>query len=304
MKLLALGDSIVWGQGHREADKFVTTVAATLGAEARSFAHSGAVIERTERDGAPADWGEVPEAAPSILSQVDAARQQVAADQIDVVLLDGGINDVSVFGLVVAVPWDPGGTMLRRRIDDVFGVAFPSLLRQVVDGFPKAVVVVAPYYPIVSEQTHPRQLVALMKHLPAPMDFTRRLDHVVEHLGDAALLAAIEVPRRAMIDQCAFFASRSRDLMSEAVAGLPVPGRAVLADLPWGAEHAFAAPATWVWSGSDDPLHGERIVRYTAHVLQNPFDWPLYTPIASLCHPNLLGEAAYANAILAALGRP
>ena len=301
-KLLALGDSIMWGQGHREGDKFVAMVAASMGAEAISLAHSGAIISRTKRDPAPAQWGEVPKPAPSILSQIDAARRQVNTEEIDVVLLNGGINDVSVFSIVVMVPWELG-TMktLQEKVDSVFGAVFPSLLRQVVDGFPRARVVVAPYYSIVSERSHPRQLVTLMKHLPGPAPFTVWLDTVVEHLDDAALATEVETPRRAMIEQSTFFAARSRELMAEAIARVPEAGRAALADLPWTDDNAFAAPATWLWNGVDDPLHGERVNRYKDHLLENPFDCPFYTPIASLCHPNGLGAAAYANAIVAAL---
>jgi lysophospholipase L1-like esterase len=302
MTILAIGDSIMWGQGNRDPDKFVNLVAASRGAPVTSLAHSGAVIARTSRDGAPAYWGEVPESAPSVPAQLDAARGVVAADDVDLVLLDGGINDMSVFSIVVAVPGDPTAAgRLRRKVTDVFGQAFPDLLRRTLEAFPRATVVVTPYYPIVSEQTDPRQLVALMKHLPAPFGFRIWLDDTVEHLATDVMEATIDVERRSMVEQSELFDSMSRRLMRAAIDALPAPRRAVLAELPWTPDRAFAAPNTWLWTGADDPLAPERLQRYAQHVVQNPLDWPVYTPIASLGHPNRLGAAAYAQAIRAVL---
>ena len=48
-------------------------------------------------------------------------------------------------------------------------------------------------------------------------------------------------------------------------------------------------------------MHGQRVARYAQQAAIDPFAWPLYTPLASVCHPNEDGARAYANAITAAL---
>jgi len=56
-----------------------------------------------------------------------------------------------------------------------------------------------------------------------------------------------------------------------------------------------------LWSGVDDPLAPQRTERYAEHIVAHPFDWPVYTPLASMCHPNRTGSQAYAAAIAACL---
>src|SRR5947207_2946766 len=114
MNVLAVGDSIVWGQGNDEDRKSVGLVCAWLRAKGlaptlKLLAHSGAVVSPTGNDGAVPIWGEVPEAAPSIFAQVQAAAQALDPTTIDLVLLDGGINDISPYHVVVANPFDPNG---------------------------------------------------------------------------------------------------------------------------------------------------------------------------------------------------
>lgn len=138
-KMMALGDSVVWGQGLKERHKFVQKTRALLGAdtELASFAHSGAVIDLAPQPPQTFTqflFGELPRGLPGILSQLriaagDAAfapclqpnswdledwrrvkrdlRQQVAGYATtppDLILLDGGINDLGAFQIVV--PWN------------------------------------------------------------------------------------------------------------------------------------------------------------------------------------------------------
>jgi lysophospholipase L1-like esterase len=302
VRVAAIGDSIVWGQGNREDRKFVTLVATALqqaGADVSyvSLAHSGAVVVPTRTDAAPAVWGEVPEAAPSIFAQL---RSIPAPDKVEVLILNGGINDVSPFGVVVANPFDGDGVAdLSAHVARVFGGPVHQLVDEAVSTCRNAQVIVCGYYPIISEQTDLRALVRLMKHLPRPAGVFNFLDVTAEHLVDDVLAVAIAVERRRMIEQSQAFASVSRDLLAAAAAAHP--GRAFFADPAFGPENAFAAPQTWLWSGADDPLASERVRRYVEHLPQDPLDWPIFTPLASMCHPNEAGSARYAAAIEACL---
>ena len=85
--VIALGDSIMWGQGLNETNKFSTLVRNRLatylrgqgiGVDLRSYAHSGAEIRPEEGDSLEPLWGEVPTAAPSIQRQLATAARELA----------------------------------------------------------------------------------------------------------------------------------------------------------------------------------------------------------------------------------
>jgi lysophospholipase L1-like esterase len=149
-KMLALGDSVMWGQGLAEKHKFVRLVEAFLAGQGKtvelaSLAHSGAIIDLAPQLPTPQTaflFGELPRTFPSILSELsvvarsagfaaylqpnsfdpgswrrtkqDLARQVegYAAAPPDLILLDGGANDFKA--LQIVLPWDlhsgPGNT--------------------------------------------------------------------------------------------------------------------------------------------------------------------------------------------------
>ena len=104
-----------------------------------------------------------------------------------------------------------------------------------------------------------------------------------------------------MIEQSKLFASLSTQLLQAAVATHAATNRVFFADPGFQPENAFAAPSTWLWTGANDPLFQLRVQRYAEHVVEQPFDWPIYTPLASMAHPNVDGSQAYAAAIEACL---
>jgi hypothetical protein len=110
--LLALGDSIVWGQGLCTADKFCSKVAKTLKLVLHNRAYSGATVMCgsgpddlitapgyvSPVSGNAAASGEVPRSKPTILEQ--AASYDGDPDGVPVILVDGGINEVNINNLV------------------------------------------------------------------------------------------------------------------------------------------------------------------------------------------------------------
>ena len=307
LNVLALGDSIVWGQGNTADTKLVGLVCGALRARGHvptltMLAHSGANAAATGNDAAPALWGEVPEAAPSILAQIPSAAAQLAPATVDVLIINGGANDVSPYHVVVANPFNPNGLAdLDAHCRQVFTGPVKTVIDLAVATYPNAKIVVTGYYPIVSAQTNVRALVQLMKHLPRPANVANALDLTIEHLPDVALALAIQTERSRIVEQSALFATLSAQLLRTIVQWHAGTGRVFFADPGFGPQNAFSAPQTWLWSGSDDPLFPERAEKYTEHLRVNPFDWPFVTPLASMCHPNTLGSKAYADAVVACL---
>jgi lysophospholipase L1-like esterase len=144
-QVLAIGDSIMWGQGNREDRKFVRLVRDWLRDERKkadvclsSIAHSGAVAAARTTDAQPAKWGEVPDDAPSIHAQCEAGANGLAADDVDLVLVNGGINDISPFHIVVANPFDPNGeARVEAMTNEIFGGVVPALLERTLGRYPE-----------------------------------------------------------------------------------------------------------------------------------------------------------------------
>jgi hypothetical protein len=121
--LLAVGDSIVWGQGLLKENKFCYTVADQLRTQipalktlaVQNRAHSGATVLAgsgpdnpiTEPSycspvdpstGKESATGEIPRSKPTILEQ--AVFHDGDTDAVRYVILDGGINDLGIFIIV------------------------------------------------------------------------------------------------------------------------------------------------------------------------------------------------------------
>ncbi|MBI5855731.1 MAG: SGNH/GDSL hydrolase family protein [Nitrospirae bacterium] len=155
--MVTLGDSIIWGQGHREDDKFTSQVQRWIsqkyGRAVRKivYAHSGATIEPTTEPFRIADHGEVNYSTATISQQVDCVPQDVAINA-DFVLLDGCINDFDALRIL-----DPtvDRVWIRKEAEGRCGARMPALLRKVLVKFPKAKIVVTGYFPIVSTRSNP-----------------------------------------------------------------------------------------------------------------------------------------------------
>jgi lysophospholipase L1-like esterase len=102
-RIVCIGDSVVWGQGLLPNEKFNFLVQQALsprfpgGATLESIAHSGAVIGATGVSGIP-QIGEVPASRLSIIEQCDSYAN--SPDTVDLVLMNGGINDVGVASIL------------------------------------------------------------------------------------------------------------------------------------------------------------------------------------------------------------
>jgi len=107
LNVVVLGTSIMWGQGLEDADKIHSVLARMLQARDPTcnvdmifLAHSGASTGfkpdgsvDTRRE--PRLHGEVPTAYPTVLQQIDDFDQGgIAAESVDIVVVDAGVNDV------------------------------------------------------------------------------------------------------------------------------------------------------------------------------------------------------------------
>ena len=324
-EMLVLGDSIMWGQGLKEEQKFSYRVEQWIrgrlpGIEVHRhvFAHSGARIKPDPvEDAKPPTHGEVPNKSPSITAQLAAAQgatfplhSPLDPRNVSLVLLDGGIND---FGSKTILNPDPtvGRAWVRRVTRDVCVDRMKGLLPAVATAFPNAKVVITNYFQIVSEKS---DMVIIWELL----QFWDVVGGAVNFMSDSL--------RQKLSDQSLAFHEESTAGFREAVqettrtllasdkgsppvnvavrlARAPRPSRVALAEVPFGPRNAYGAPETFLFHVNEpDPAAS---VRKPVCMSQVPNASPALPNclLAATGHPNVDGARAYANAIIDVLGQ-
>ncbi len=199
-ELLVIGDSLVWGQGLPEKDKFYSLTADWLRSEIFAGkrdvnltvkAHSGATIrfdpkEASKYRAAGKDesfhyTGEVNVSTPSMLKQVETAsaeyKERGRLRGADMVMLTAGITDIAVEGVL-----DPFGDInkLKLFIAEVCRGRVGSLLENISVNNPDALIAVVGYYPILSERSSSSKVFnAWLETLNVPSFFQGLLNNPV-----------------------------------------------------------------------------------------------------------------------------
>jgi hypothetical protein len=156
-------------------------------------------------------------------------------------------------------------------------------LEEVTHQYPKALVVVTGYFPIVSPRTE----------LPA-----------LKKLG-LTLLGSVWVDRDTLTARSRAWDAYSKYQLGEAVKAVNQKNggraRVFFAPVWFKDEHCYGVPGTsLLWEGGEDPAAAQRQKWYTDHVGDSPAP-PDSTPVASMGHPNVRGARVYADAVIAQL---
>lgn len=157
--LLVLGDSILWGQGLKTEHKPWFLVKNWLEenqdvmVRERVEAHAGAVIGSAGI--APPRslilYGEINSAWPTLHDQIDDASRAIAdTSQVDLVLVDGCINDVNARSFLNA---GNSSRAIEALAQQKCGAPVEDLLVRIASTFPNAHIVLTGYYPVISEKT-------------------------------------------------------------------------------------------------------------------------------------------------------
>jgi lysophospholipase L1-like esterase len=153
--LVALGDSVMWGQGLLSSQKFVNKVADIIGNQinqplpVKMYAHSGAKIDVPDSNSASnasSIHGEIPRTHPTINEQLESV--QLGSDEFaHIVLLNGGANDL---GFKTYINPNQSVTTLESDLRKKLFPRLRDLLLRTRQRFPNALVIVPGYYPIFS----------------------------------------------------------------------------------------------------------------------------------------------------------
>lgn len=249
LQMLVLGDSILWGQGLKTEQKSWWRVKCWLqektGREVKEKieAHSGALIAASSTT-APrfkSNDGEVNLPFPTIHEQLDHALEFYGPGRsnVDLVLVDGCINDVDVSNLLNATA---SPEWMRERIITRCGAGMHDLLRRVTDSFPGAEVIVTGYYRIISSKTDDNAFLRLLvKKINSEKPEARRMKD--------------KEMRARLITLSELWYKVSTSSLSEAVAKVNAeleekkfPPRVTFVEIEFWPEHSFSATETLLWN--------------------------------------------------------
>ena len=295
-RIVAIGDSIVWGQGLLPGEKFAELVHQALrpqhpeGITLESSAHSGAVIGANGAMGSP-EPGEVPAPRLTIIEQCDGFTH--SPDTVDLVLMNGGINDVGIATILNPLALIPS---LDARVIHECHDAMLVLLKKVSAKFskPGCRILLTGYYSILSAKSDPIGVEKLLGlyGIAVPEFVEDDLDFI-----------------NPVFERCKAFNDDSTQQLMRAIAD---NGDARVRFVPSGftdANSVFVPGTSLLW-GLDvqhdvaplDPVAAQRRPQcQAAH--PNPAEL-LHRELcfrASAGHPNVAGAAQYGRQILAAL---
>jgi hypothetical protein len=300
-RMAVLGDSVMWGQGLREQEKYWKLTRDWLEQQlgrpvhVQVFAHSGAVIH-PDGVGDQMDplHGEVPHKWPSVVRQASLVEQP---ETLDFVLMNGGANDADL-----AECLNPARTpqWIRDRMQPMCGERMKALLCYAVGRFPNARIMVTNYYPLVSQQSFADagSIALIITTLFNSFSLAQASEYLTSQW-------AVQLAKSYT------FSNESTQWLGWAVdeTNRLFPERVALSRVDIDGDRCLGAPNSHIWGLEHDPVRVER----SAHCVTtgkmslltmtgfNP-DFDSKCPIASLLHPNALGARRYFEAVTAQLG--
>jgi lysophospholipase L1-like esterase len=295
-RIVSLGDSVIWGQGLLPEQKFNTLIQQALkpqhpeGVTLESTAHSGAVIGATGATGSP-EPGEVPAARLSILEQCDGYSN--SPETVDLVLMNGGINDVGVATILNPLALIPP---LDVKISHACHDGMLTLLQKVSAKFSKKTcrILVTGYYPILSRLSDPRgvrQLLGLFG-ISAPSFVDDEADFI-----------------NPVLDRCAQFFNGSTQQITRAIADAGDPRITFVPSGFTDANSVYVPGTSLLWGLEiDDDMNPEDPVAALRHPqcdIAHPGSFEFLDRQlcyrASAGHPNIQGAEQFRKQILALL---
>lgn len=308
-KVVALGDSVMWGQGLFEHQKIHNLVAAELAQRGLIVhtilhAHSGAIIgEPDVPTNKPPIDGEVPVSEPTVFEQIEAVLDGKERDEaVNLVMISGGVNDVDITRILNLS--DRG---LDQHIEDSFYRKMKLLIERTYHCFPNAIIMICGYYLFVSDDSEQTITLNALKALgfSVPLLPHTLAELVLEWLGDTLT--------GTLIERCAHFRDTAhrniREVIVELVDIMPeARERVFFADPKFKEDNALGASNSFLYGIDPDlsPQDPDEIAVRRAKACELHADRltmleRVAGPRASVGHPNPLGARHYADAIIADL---
>ncbi|MBA2380262.1 MAG: hypothetical protein H0V76_11880 [Blastocatellia bacterium] len=319
-EFLVIGDSLVWGQGLREDQKFYTATKAWLRDDVLGghpvnmnvHAHSGASIMLSEEEAKAFVRAEIakdlqfyPEinlSSPSIKTQVDVAHAGYSdPTAVGLVLLSGGVPEVGTSNIIN--PFRDNDS-LRADIEKYCYGHMKQLLERTAVAFPNATLALVGYYPIITRHTPMKRIVNDVLAVYNWPRWTRPL------VNNRAKRIVWRRYRGRMIERSRIWYEDSTNYLNKAVDDVNATlgaDRIVFVPTGFGEENGYGAEKTFLWhvgkgGAAADPMRSVRVeeCRPTLDELRRRTELKYRTRVcelASIGHPNIEGSAEIAASI-------
>jgi len=327
--ILAIGDSVMWGQGllkeNKFADKTREWIRSQIGGDVilKMRAHSGAVTypetdgpnyENRSYDGeVPADW-------PTISRQLTLASIPAPGDppanEVDLLLIDGCANNLGIVTVLNPLPIAGNDDeSLRNDTRAYCGAGITNILRDAVRRFPNAEIVVTGYFPYASRESDLGSLLPVVQLISAVHPAAAPILPPDPVVGGLIVTTAY---RERVATRSEIFYQESNNSLQGAVDLVnreALPGRrkfgqirfARLNPLP---KNAYGGSSSWQFLIPSPPFAQDQVYeerraqcyKVNTEAGGNPDLLPgahLLCIQASMGHPNAAGAQAYADAIKA-----
>ncbi len=309
-QLVVIGDSIAWGNGLEEVDKYYNKVAKDLQealkrpVEITVYAHSGAVISTSGESAEEMLFrttGSLPDAnlnkgGPTLMEQ--AAK---ISNDADLILVSGGINDV---GALTPIKTNIPENDIRTRTKDKIEKPMAELLTNILDNTKTdAKIIVTGYYSLASDDTimeSQDQVVTSTAEFPSQM-----------HTGMANALEKVQNSKNGdtlrALNSKAFDETSTTSLQNavdDANRADNGRGRVVFVDPKFESINSYGASKSFLWelnpdgTSNDDQRNDRSIV--VARNGGNPIT-KYENEINAIGHPNKDGASQYKEAIMGTL---
>jgi hypothetical protein len=317
-ELLVIGDSLIFGQGLREENKFYMIVKNRLQTELNREvklnlkAHSGARISLRDEDlnglkrGGKNDETyynrEVPLPFPSIESQIKLARKDYENPQnVDLIMLTGGITDLEVSDIL-----NGKGNEAKLKADIVKHCrdSMFRLLEQSAAAFPNAKIIVVGYYPPISNKSKGSKVFNAMLEL---YKIPRLLKPFANNVLTRQFLQGL---KKRAIKRSQIWKEDSDREFQNAITKLNEKlekPRAFFVQSPINNETCYGTKNSLLWEmgkkgKSNDEIYDARKIACAADLNEITKTAKLnyshrFCELSGLGHPNIEGSKAYAEAI-------
>ncbi len=325
-EFLVVGDSLVWGQGLEEKDKFYTLTknwlhreifSETRNVNLKVKAHSGATIflHEDESKALQANGGEKTEtyhpevnvSFPCLKDQIEIAKNEYDADgknpgNVKLIMVSGGLVDISVARILNPFGKDK---VLIDEIRRYCNEDMSRFLEQTSNAFPNALIVVLGYFPMISRFTRKHQMFnAILESYDVPRPLKPLLNNPVTHPVLNLLL------RKGAIRRSRVWSENSdRELQNAVNRFNEKTGSqgAVFVKSPIDEKTCFNTKQTLLFGiekngRSGDFLYDQRLVECKKTIGEVKKKYGLkqsvrFCEVAAIGHPNIEGTRAYAETI-------
>jgi lysophospholipase L1-like esterase len=275
--MVVIGDSVAWGNGLNTEDKYYHLVADWLQnklnkpVDVTVYAHSGATISgETGRSIDP----NLNSGYPTLMNQADNIQN---ADDVDLILISGGINDVDVMKIInVYTPAEEIDQRAQSIKDPM-----KNLLSSLLSKCKNAKIIVTNYYPIVSEDSNIDGIAALYG-LGV---------YFINDVTNKNVLDAVTVKER-LTENSYMFNDGSLTALTNAVLEADNGAKRItLAMVNFQPNNCYAASQTWLWKLEGLKTNDDQF-DYRSSLTSDPIN-----KINAIGHPNRDGAIEYARAI-------